>query len=596
MAATAKIIFDTIIQKSVFTGSPPIVSFDIPISSQDCVLVVFGSFNTTTALTALFNNAPMTQLIAPAPPSGGASGAIWYISNPPVGVYPFSLTATSATFCGVTAMVILGADKKVLIPQTFSAQLATGASTAAITFPLLPADSLVVDMLAGAYGSFPVTYTPTTSEQTQVANESAVAATTTAISGSYIVPSGNAPVTMGWTASANNSGGLQIAIALEPAQAPSIWFPTMSPRQLGDINVHNADGIAGSPASFQEGYKPLQFYINSFLHTIGRFHPPPPAIIVGETETPTSQIIIDKIVQAEIGGGSTLTVDVLIPSQDAVLLVTGGSVIATGGAWQSVSFNGDALIKQVQAGVAGNSAEIWYMPNPPVGVYPLTIVPTATFGQVYVNAMVLLGVDKKDVNLITASNTDALASTSISTSITPDAPNSVVIDVFVGIDAVSQPAPDPSQTQIFNPTSINTNEYVLTTHKISSSQTNMTYQLSTNINAALVAVCLRPAQAPSIWFPVIGLREIDDVVTTNGLDSGTTLTGNYGYKESMFYLNSFTHTVGRSGFGIPVLPIKVKNFGYKESNFYLQSFLHTIGRIPEQKRQSGSTLFLMGVG
>ncbi len=162
--------------------------------------------------------------------------------------------------------------------------------------------------------------------------------------------------------------------------------------------------------------------------------------------------------------------------------------------------------------------------------------------------MVLLGVDKRSTNFITASATDALATSTITASITPDAVNSLIIDCISAIDPIEYPVADPSQTQMFNSTAINANESVVSSFKLSSNvQNNMNYNLSARVNAALVAVALRPANHPSIWFPNIDTREIDDTVTSSGLDAGLSPTfGTYGYKPSTFYLNSYLHTIGRN--------------------------------------------------
>lgn len=292
---------------------------------------------------------------------------------------------------------------------------------------------------------------------------------------------------------------------------------------------------------------PFQIYQSTLLRSARYGLQPPLPTVTAETERPTSQIIIDKVYQANVGNGTTLNMQVNIPSQDADLIVTGGSVIATGGAWQSVQLNGTSLTKLVQAGVAGQSAEIWWTSRPGVGVKTLSIVPTATNGQVYANAMVVLGIDNRNQNIITNSTTDALASSTISTSITPDSANCLVVDCLTAVDTLVNPRPDQLQTQIFNPSGINAGENVLSSYKIgSTSQQQMNYSLGTTVNASMVAAVFRPNQSASIWFPNIDTRQISDVVTPNDLDSGITpATGNYGYRQTTLWRNSFLHTVGK---------------------------------------------------
>lgn len=290
----------------------------------------------------------------------------------------------------------------------------------------------------------------------------------------------------------------------------------------------------------------------SLLHTIGRLRIGNPIIgtIVSETEQETSQIIVDKVFQGQKLSQAlstvTLTMDISIPSPDAILVVTGGSVIATGAPWASVQFNGNSLTKLVQTGVANQSAEIWYLPYPSVGTGQLLIT-SGTGGEIYANAMVILGVDKKSTNITTASATDAASTAVIGALITPDAPNSLIIDTLSTLNATTFPVQDASQTQVFNASALASNEYILSTYKIASAQQNMNYNLAIAVNASLVAVSFRPAQAASIWFPNIDFRQLDDVVTVAGLDAEVNPAfGQYGYKASAFYLNSFLHTIGRN--------------------------------------------------
>lgn len=271
-----------------------------------------------------------------------------------------------------------------------------------------------------------------------------------------------------------------------------------------------------------------------------------------EGEQQTSQIIIDKVYQATSSAGNPLTIDVSIPSSDAVLVVTGGSVIATGSNWQSVTHNGDLGMNLIDQVTAGADAEVWYFPFPVVGVSRLVVTPAATFGQAYVNAMVLLGVDKKSTNLqvVAASNVGTLASVNL----TPDAPNSLMISVLAALDTVGEPTPQQNQNQVFAPAGINTNEYIEVAFQLTSSLQTITYSLGTLANASLVAVTFRPAQAASIWYPNIDLRQLNTVVDAQGLDNGTTpIPGTYGYNEALFYQNSFLHTIGREILGFPVV-------------------------------------------
>jgi len=300
-------------------------------------------------------------------------------------------------------------------------------------------------------------------------------------------------------------------------------------------------------------------YRYSFLHTIGRLIGSLGVVIaqkVGETERPTSQIIIDKVFQGQKAAVAlstvTLNMDVNIPSQDADLIVTGGSVIATGAAWSSVTLNGTPLTKLVQTGVTGQSAEIWWTPRPGVGTKTLKIV-SGTGGEINVNAMIVLGLDNRDINIITASATDAATTSTISNTVTPDAANCLIVDCLTSLDATATPVPDQLQTQVFNANQLVGSEYVMSTYKIGQvGSQKMSWNLSASVNASLVTAVFRPAQAASIWFPNIDLRTIDDTVTTAGLDAEVNPAfGNYGYKAPTFWKNSFFQTVGRIKSGTP---------------------------------------------
>ncbi len=541
---TSQIIIDNISSIKVLAG----VTVNIPhrVSSQDAILVVLVGAGSSNVPVVSYNGVRLTSVVGAGDGNANQTN-IFVMLNPPVGVYPLVASVSTGSF-GLSALTILGVSKRAGNFIVASSTNGTGGRGTSVSISPAQANSLILDVVALFNTLTHAAPGIPSSEQTQIADILGATNGSEDFLASFKI-AGPGQQMMSWTYSNSSNGQSQSAIVLEPAQAPSFWFPNIDPRNILDVIATNALDVpldqGTSPKLY--GYKPAIFYKNSFLHTVGRLvHPPSPATIVSETEQETSQIIVDKVFQGQLGGGGTLNLQVSIPSQDAVLVVTGGSVVATGGSWQSVTLNGVSLLKLVQAGIVGNSAEIWYLPNPPVGTSTLSIVPTATFGQVYANAMVLLGIDKKDTNIIAVSTTDAASTSVISALVTPDAPNSLIIDTVVTLNPVAKPDPDPSQTQVFNAPSLNANEAVVSTYKLASSQTQMSHDLSTSVNATLVAVSFRPAQAPSFWFPNIDTRQIDDVVTVASLDVGVTpIAGSYGYKPSIFWQNSFLHTIGR---------------------------------------------------
>jgi hypothetical protein len=527
---TSQIIIDNV---SVIKNNGGLASesFDHFISSQDAVLVVMaGNNNNTTPFTAQINGTPLSLAVSTQTTNGTLQ--IWYMTNPPMGNNTITVFSANTLLTDIYAISLLGVNKKIKNPIVAKNNIAADSG---ITSPIqvAAANSMILDFLISNQS---IRNLP--SDQRLIVNSGSRAA-------SFKISTSGVQ-SMNWTTLAGSNIS-HLLIALEPASAPSIWSPTIKQRNVLDNLQEPSLGFLYKNL----GRFPSTFFQNSFLHTIGRIIPIPKVVIntaIQETERQSSQILIDRVVQGQTGGGATLNLQVNIPSKEAVLVVTGGSVIATGGAWQSVTFNGTPLTKIVQTGVANNSAEIWWYPYPPVGTGTLSIVPTATFGEVNANAMVLLGVDKKSLNVINTSVTDAAATATITANITPDAPNSLIIDSLAALDTTAAPIPDTSQNQMFNATQLAANEYVFSTYKLSTSGAEqMSYNLSAAVNASLVAISLRPMQAPSLWFPNIDSRSLNDVTDVMGLDAGTNPPfGSYGNKPSMFWKNSFFHTVGRA--------------------------------------------------
>lgn len=654
---TSQIVIDKITEMTVNGVTNP--SIQHTVTSADVVLlVIVGALTTDPTIQVNGTSIPKIGTVT----NVSQIAAISYMVNPPVG----SLTITALTAnqtVSFAAITLLGVNKSTSQPQVVTAAPAAGAVNTIVNSAR--AKSLLIDIFSDSNLDV---VKPSTAEQTQLFNSPvsgvvAVAASyRTADFGSY---------TMGWIGGTGNLA--QAIVVLEPAHAPSTWFPVIGNRNINDVirtNALDSSNLSVAGLQYSFGNNPITLWQNSFLHTVGRTAPQPGSTVnasitqvaasitfadgggntvaavnnvsiaqsaatltftggtqviatvnnvaisqlaatitfaggtqavatvnnvaiaqsaatltftggtqtvatiqnvsiaqlaatitftggtqtaVGtpvfipsavEVEQQTSQIIIDKIYQATSSGGNPLTIDVSIPSPDAVLVVTGGSVISTGGQWQSVSYRGSPGVNLISQVTSGTDAEIWYFPLPTVGVSQLVITPTATFGQAYVNAIVLLGVDKKSVNLqaVAASNSGTI----VGTSITPDAPNSLLVSVLSALDTLGEPTPQQNQNQMFAPSGINSNEYVEVAFQLASSTQNITYSLGTLANASLVVVSFRPAQPGSIWFPNIDTRQLNTVVDANGLDSGITpIPGTYGYNAALFYQNSFLQTIGR---------------------------------------------------
>lgn len=522
-------------------GSQTTHTTSVDITSQDVVLVVFVANSTQSQSKVTFNGTTISQL---ATVTGNQTTGVYYLVNPQVGTYDIVATLGNVDNAAMLVVTLLGVDKAQLSPPTY--QLSFSVATSNLPVVWASANSIALDIL----NSNQADNGAPSAEQSQIWRS-----TSNGYSGSYEYAYGTKNMT--WPSLSGAAAGVHMAVVLEPAKAPSFWNSNIGIRNIKDVNSVNGIDNGNVPINSVFGYHPAVFFQNSFVHTIGRMLAPPAAVVnpAGEIERPTSQIVIDKVFQGQVGGGTALSMQVSIPSPDAVLVVTGGSVIATGGAWQSVSFNGNPLTLLVAASTVNADAEIWWLPNPTVGTYTLTITPTAVTGQVYANAMVILGVDRRSTNIITASATDAASTATISANIFPDAPNCLIVDALSSLDATAAPVPDNTQNQVLNAPSINASEYLFSTYKIGgASQQNMNYNLSAAVNASLVVAAFRPANAASMWFPNIDNRSLSDVVDANGLDAGTNAaSGAYGYKPSNFYLNSFAHTVGRLGAANPTV-------------------------------------------
>lgn len=248
-------------------------------------------------------------------------------------------------------------------------------------------------------------------------------------------------------------------------------------------------------------------------------------------------ILIDKVTFVQGLNSTAFSFNHGVSSADAVLLLvidqagTGGGVAPT-----SVQFNGINMSLQASALLGTtNTAQIYYLINPPVGTYTFTITWLSTTNGPNFTGMTLLGVDKKTPNLISASGT-ASAATTISNNVTPTAPNSLIIEVFNATAGSAFTTTSPQVTIYSVAANANQASYLVTDNTL----TNINHSWTTATTAVQAMVALNPAQAPSDWYPNVGLRSITDVVQ-NKLGGARTV----GYIPSNFFLNSFLHTIGR---------------------------------------------------
>lgn len=289
---------------------------------------------------------------------------------------------------------------------------------------------------------------------------------------------------------------------------------------------------------------PFTYYTSDFWYTVGRVLPPttnPNPTLVAETELQTSQIVPDKITQQALTSATSITSDHLVTSQDTVMLIF-ASQMGVAQALNSVTLNGVALNALGNPSTSTLTAGAYYVVNPNVGINVISASATLPTALELV-VMTLLGVDKKTTTPIITSNSGA--SGTPSSTINATAANSLLID-FVGSLGTSI-SENPSQTVFFDQPQLASQAAGSIKLSTLGTQT-MSWTTLTSAWVQLV-VALEPAQAPSIWFPTIDMRNLSDVITVNNLDDSVNPVGNfyatYGTHPSTYWQNSFLHTIGR---------------------------------------------------
>lgn len=501
------------------------------VSSADEVIVICAGADDSVQTTVSFNGTPIPATVQQANGALTANG-IYINWHPPVGNYSVTFTNGTAANINVTVMSLLGVSKRTTTPLT----AATTATSAAprLTLQVPSPNSIIIDCY---YNSGEGAVLTPLAPQVQVRNAPDGDTNNFLVSYKFTA---NGLQTMGWTDPNSDEFGY-VAVALEPDDAPSMWYPTITTRSQNDVANALKDHVTTLPVS--NGYFATDFYQNSFLHTIGRIIAPPASnfTLVAETELQTSQILVDRITQQAAASSSSITSDHLVTSQDTVLVIfASGMGVAQG--ISNVFLNGVPITSQIQNTVSTVVGGLYFINNPNVGVNTVNLQVTLPTALELV-VLGLLGVDKKTINPVISTNSGLTGSPSLA--ITPSAANSLIID-YVGSLGTSI-SENPSQTVYFDQPQ--TASQAAGSIKLS---TNSPQVMSwTTLSSAWVqlAIALEPAQAPSIWFPTIDARNISDVITVNALDDSTNPLGNfyqtYGNHPTQLWQNSFLHTIGR---------------------------------------------------
>lgn len=525
------------------------------VSSADEIIVITVEDADTTFPTATFNGVNVPATIQLLNGSAGDTANIFIMWRPPVGSYTVVVTDAASAALTATCISLLGVSKRTTTPVTATATAATTTST--LTIQPASANSLILSTMY-ANGS---TTASATAGQTQFQNAADPFGNNTLSDYKFVAPGKQ---TLTWNLNAGTTAYVQVAVALEPDDAPSIWYPTITLRSQNDSVASKGLNNNITPLPLSVGYFPTDFYQNSFLHTVGRALSPPQSFsLVAETELQTSQILVDRITQQASGSATSLTSDHLITSQDSVMVIFASQMGVSQGL-NSVNLNGVALTALGNPSVSTLTAGVYFVVNPNVGVNTVSssvTLPTA----LELVVVSFLGVDKKTLNPVSTASSSLVGSPS--STIQVAASNSLIID-YVGSLGTSI-SENAAQTVYFDQPQA-ASEAAGSIKLSTTGQQTMSWTTLSTAWVQLV-VALEPAQAPSIWFPNINQRNLSDVIPVNNLDDSINPVGS-------FYATYGTH------------PIQL----------WQNSFLHTIGRlnrnVPAVVQSTGSTLLLMGVG
>lgn len=308
-------------------------------------------------------------------------------------------------------------------------------------------------------------------------------------------------------------------------------------------------------------------YASEFWYSVGRLTQPnttTPPTLVAETELQTSQTVVDRITQQAVVSGTSITSDHLVSSQDAVMLIF-ASQMGVAQALNAVTLNGVALTPLGNPSVSTLTAGAYYVVNPNVGINVISASATLPTALELI-VMTLLGVDKKTTTPVIVANTGALGSPS--TNITPASANALLIDYVSSLGtSISE---DASQTVYFDQPQA-ASQAAGSIKLSTSGQQTMSWTTLSSAWVQLV-VALEPANALSMWYPAIDLRNLSDVIPVNNDDASNPVGAFYGTDgnfPTQYWQNSFLHTIGR---------------------------LPTANTTPAPVATSGGTLMMLGIG
>lgn len=272
MALTSQMYVDRVYRYVNNAGTATVV---IPIEiTQPRSLVLIGITENNHALptTVQVNGQAAFQEVSALDTNALGDHIAWYTyKNPSVG--NINVNMVTSNVGGAIIYVIQGASLRETNYITAAVNSAAAAMTATMQIPY--ASALLFDLAINSDGT---SYTPGT-DQVRAYNRDSGSSDTT-VSSYKFVPTG----TQIMSESGGTSQQCMVAIAIPPAQSPSMWNPNIDLRNSDDVikpNALHTQTLAAAAADALDSYGQYgsQFFLNSFLHTVGRiFHSSPQGI------------------------------------------------------------------------------------------------------------------------------------------------------------------------------------------------------------------------------------------------------------------------------------------------------------------------------
>lgn len=326
MSQTSQIVIDQISTEVINATNP---TLQHSITSGDAVLVILVA-STAAAPTVQVNGVNIAGTSALHTTS---SAAIFYMANPPVGTV--TITVTTVNPVGVAAISLLGVNKA--SPNFLhNSNSSAAAGTVSTTMQVAQANAMMIDLFMDTNLDV---LTPLNSQQVTIVNEPVSGIL--AFASSFML-AGPGVQTMGWVGG-TSATLVHILMVLEPAHAPSLWFPNVDLRNSNDVVGTNdldfgTEILSATQQSY--GYKSSTFFQNSFLHTIGRE-------LAKTTGTGATVSQVAATVTASGGTQAIATVN------DVAITQVGATVTASGGT-QAIATVNKVAISQVAATITAS--------------------------------------------------------------------------------------------------------------------------------------------------------------------------------------------------------------------------------------------------